>query len=269
MPNARQAAWSILLDATEEALAAQRKAEQEIEKIEASEMYADDYKRKLIDNQRSALESTARELLARATVARDTLLDAAQELDAPTGDTTEQLLAETRQQRAWARLKPQLDAGVHWSQALDRATAARDGHALVALAAELPSWLQAATAGTDAQLDVNQLRRALDVATFRALGDDQGPGTAARLRLHVATRFPIAQQVIEQAALGRDLTRALSIEYAKRDAADTEAELGEPPAGGGEGAVTREQFQLMTGAQRNELFQTNPGLYQEVSGRTA
>lgn len=264
----RQTAWSALTQVAEDAATAMAKAEQRIEQIKASDMYAPDYKRQLIEQERAKLEQDTRELMGRSQTARDTLLEAAGELDSPQGDTTAQLLAETRQQRAWARIKPQLDAGVHWSTLLDQASAARDQHTLVALASELPAWLAATTAGSDAPVDTAQLRRALDIATFKALGDDKGPGTAARLRLHVETRFPIAELAIQQAVLGRDMTRAMSLVYAQREAADVDAKLGLTPQEAPP-AVTREQFAGMNGAQRNELHQSNPDLYRELSGRTA
>lgn len=263
----RQTSWTTLTEAADDAHAAMIKAEQQIEQIKASDMYADDYKTKLIQQQRAGLEQTVNGLMSRAQSARDTLLDAARELDAPAGDTTAQLLAETRAQRAWSRIKPQLDAGVHWSTLLDQAVAARDGGTVLAMRDELPAYVQS-TLGADAQVDAGQLGRALDIATFRALGDDKGPGTAARLRLHVETRWPITERVIEQAVFGRDLRRAMSIEYAKREAADLEAKLGETPKEAPP-AVTRDQFQSMNAGQRNELHHTNPDLYQVLAGRTA
>ncbi|MBD2760067.1 hypothetical protein IEE94_11165 [Yimella sp. cx-573] len=38
--------------------------------------------------------------------------------------------------------------------------------------------------------------------------------------------------------------------------------------GSGEGAITREQFNAMTGAERNELAQTNRPLYDQLTGRS-
>lgn len=263
----RQAAWATLTEAAETAAAALAKAEQEIESIKASEVYAPDYKTKLIQQQRDSIEQTGRALMSQATDARETLLAAAAELDAPQGDTTAQLLAETREQRAWSRIKPQLDAGAHWSQILDDAAGNRDRHALAALAAELPAYLRATATGSDVELDSDTIRQQLDIATYRALGDDKGPGTAARLRLHAQTRYPVAELAIQQAVSGRSLERSLALVYAQRQAADIDAKLGEAPQASNGQHVTADQFAAMNPAQRNDLFNTNPGLYRELSGR--
>ncbi|WP_293787769.1 hypothetical protein, partial [uncultured Aeromicrobium sp.] len=37
--------------------------------------------------------------------------------------------------------------------------------------------------------------------------------------------------------------------------------------GSGEGAITQEQFDRMSGQERNELYRTNPELYRRLSGR--
>ncbi|MET7752593.1 hypothetical protein [Micromonospora sp. NPDC005367] len=226
----RQTAWSILTSAADDATAARTKTDQQIEKISTSDMYAPDYKTKMIKQQRDGLEQATKALLDQAANARDTLLEAARELDAPAGDATAQLLAETRAQRAWSRIKPQLDAGTHWSTLLDQAVAARDGGTLAAMRDELAAYLQA-SGGADASVDREQLRRALDVATFKALGDDNGPGTAARLRLHVDARYPLAETTISQASGGRNLNGAVAVAYARQEAEAIEAQLGGQAAG--------------------------------------
>ena len=222
----RQKAWTDLTDAPEVVEQARRAAAERIDLIKNTGMYSEDHKRQLIAEQREALEAIGREQLARAKAARDRLLADSRELDTQGGgDTTAQLLAETRQGRAWDRVRAQLDGGRHWSTLVDEAVQARDAASIRALAAELPAYMKAAGGRDAEQLDVQQLAEHLDVATYRVLGDDQGPGTAARLRLHAATRYPLAQQVIESAVLGSDMTRAMSISYARKDAERIEARL--------------------------------------------
>lgn len=231
----RQTAWSILTSAADDTLTAINQMEQQITTIRTSEIWTSEHKAKLIEEQHTNVKQAAEETLRRVTSARDTLLTAAAELDSPRGDATMQLLAETRAQRAWARVQLQLAAGVHWQSILDQAVASRDAGTVLALRDELPAYLQATAsmaAGGDMRRAAQPLDigRTLDIAAFKTMGDDNGPGTAARLRLHAELRYPLAHSVISQAVLGRDLTRAMSIEFAKRDVAAVEAQIGAPVA---------------------------------------
>lgn len=230
----RQAAWSTLTHTGDEAVTAARTAADRIAGIRQDPNLSDRYRDELIGQQRAQL---AEQLAAhRATVndARRTLLAAAAELSRPTGDTTAQLLAETRQQRAWARIRPQLDAGRGLRDILAEAVTARDDAAVLALAVEAPAWVQAnhpRASGLDrlgdGGPDLEGLRQALDVATARVLGDDKGPGTAASLRLHVTAQHPLAVAKLDQAATGgRDLGAAIAVKQAEQTAHAIAAQLG-------------------------------------------
>lgn len=237
----RQTAWSTLTHTGDEALTTGRTAAEKIASVRQDQNLSDRYRDELITQQQRQLT----EQLAghRATVdnARQTLLDAAAELSRPAGDPTTQLLAETRQQRAWARIRPQLDAGRTLSDILAEVVAARDDAAVLALATEAPAWVQTnhPRAGGLAQLgdtgpDLDGLRQALDVATVRVLGDDKGPGTAASLRLHVTAQYPLAVAKLDQAVTGRgDLRTAYAVKFAQQAADTIAAQLGggTPPAG--------------------------------------
>ena len=62
------------------------------------------------------------------------------------GDVNERLLAEMQEQRAWARLRPQLDAGANVRSLIAAAEDAADVASLSALRAEFPAWASAADA---------------------------------------------------------------------------------------------------------------------------
>lgn len=231
----RQQAWSDLIQAPEEVAEARRTADEQIERIQASDMYSDDYKSQLIQQQRDGVNQAIATAMQRVNEAREILLSASSELSGPQGDATTQLLSETRQQRAWARVRPQIEGGRAWGQVLAEAVQARDAATVLAMATEMPAWAQAQRKrpggmASEGDLDLDGMHRALDVATFKALGDDKGPGTAARARLHVAAQYPVAQSVITQAAKGKDLNGALAVHYAKNEAAAIEAQLGDPAA---------------------------------------
>ncbi|RLV56054.1 hypothetical protein D9V41_09200 [Aeromicrobium phragmitis] len=70
---------------------------------------------------------------------------------------------------------------------------------------------------------------------------------------------------------------AEDVKKAAQEAAEQNPKLKAAPAAGksgaelnggtGEGAITQEQFDRMSGQERNELYRTNPELYRRLSGR--
>ncbi len=229
----RQAAWSTLTSLGEEAIAAERAAAERIAAHRQDPNLSDRYRDELIGQQRQRHTEQIDAHRAALEDARRTLLDAAAELAQPSGDATAQLLAETRQQRAWDRIRPQLDAGRGLSDILAEVVDAKDAAAVLALAVEAPAWVQAnhpRASGIerlgDGGPDLTGLRRSLDVATARVLGDDKGPGTAAKLRLHVAAQYPVAAAQLDQAAAGgRDLGSVIAVKQAQQQAATIAARL--------------------------------------------
>lgn len=237
----RQRAWSTLTSGIDDALTAAKNIGAAIENLRDDSRYADDYKTGLIEQQKATLTETLAKSRQDIDAARETLLTGARELSTPQGDATAQLLAETRQQRAWERIKPQLDAGRNWRKVLDDAVATRDGAALVALRQEMPAYAQAQrkpergmAALADTPLNLDDMHHVIDAAIYRVLGDDQGHGAAAALRLHVAARYPVAVAKLDQAGdvrPGTDrLAKALTVNFAEKEAARIEALFSEPDA---------------------------------------
>ncbi|MDN5919510.1 MAG: hypothetical protein L0I76_31165, partial [Pseudonocardia sp.] len=102
-------------------------------------------------------------------------------------DATEQLLAETRQGRAWARTAPLLDAGRDAVGLVAAARQAGDHDTLSAMRAELPSYAAARPESAERLRalgdDVPALLGEIDQALAETLPDDRGERTALRTRL--------------------------------------------------------------------------------------
>lgn len=227
----RQNAWSTLTAAIEgekvnalaEAMAARQKA------ITVNDQWSESYKREQLDAERTKAREQAEALAAEVDGARQTLRTAAEELAQPTGDPTAQLLAETRQERAWQRVRPLLDNGRAWHKVIAEAEKARDAMLLVALAAELPSYLEAKSSPRD-PISQHDVRQRIDLATARALGDDQGYGTAAQLRLFEAAAGQLADvrlQTVRTAGMGVPvgLSNAITAHYAQGEYERIRAEM--------------------------------------------
>lgn len=122
----------------------------------------------------------------------------------PAAPTDEAVLAELREQRAWARHRALLGAGVPAQELIDGARDAGDHHALAALRAELPAY--ARTSGNPAVgagLDVHLA--AVDDALGEVLPEARDQRAAHRLRRDLAEAWPAAERAIESSAaqLGR------------------------------------------------------------------
>lgn len=228
----RQDAWALLTDATRkdkarqlaEDMSARQKA------ILANSQWSEEYKRERLTAERDQARQQVEAWAAQVEGARQTLRTAAEELSQPSGDATAQLLAETRQQRAWERVRPLLDKGRPWFQVLTAAEESRDAATLLGLSAELPSYLD--VAGGKA-LDLPGVRQALDLAIGRGLGDDKGPGTAAQLRVFEAAAGHLAEvrlQGVRSAAMGLPpgLGEAITGAYAQDEYDRVRAELDGP-----------------------------------------
>lgn len=228
----RQNAWAVLASTASRARDLADSTAAEITKIRESNVWADRHKAEQIQHHQEGLAGQLQDLTVEATQARDLLVTAARELDQPAGDSTAQLLAETRRGRAWDRIRPQLDVGRPLGEILDAAERDQDAAALAALRTELPSWVEAraprpgglASLGSQ-PTDVSGLLRRLDIAAARSLGDDKGIGTAARLRLHAETMYPLAEAHIAIARDGRTLQTTLAAKMAQQGADAVQAEL--------------------------------------------
>lgn len=236
----RQQAWSTLSNAGNQARELSRETAAKIDEVRANGNWTERYKDEQVAKLREGLEANLAEIRSGADAARDLLGQVAAELDQPAGDSAAQLLAETRQQRAWERARTQLDAGRSHHDLIKAAGAAGDAATLAALRSELPAYLEGKHPrpsgldgrGESAAVDVAHLNRALDVATARGLGDDKGAGTAARLRLHASTQHAVAAAQVKLGTVGRgNMAAALEATMAKRAAEQTQQELGEAPAG--------------------------------------
>lgn len=164
--------------------------------------------------------------------AAETLRSAAAELEAPPADAASALLAETREQRAWARAQRQLDAGMSWPAIVTAAENAGDAAALRALRQELPVHLDP-RGSRDVATAVG---RVVDLATARSLGDDGGAGTAARARLHAEAHLPAAEAALTALSAGRgDLGSAMRARAAEKEAQSIAAAM-DAPVGSGAGS---------------------------------
>lgn len=236
----RQAAWSTLTSAASRARELATAAADRTATIRQSTAWSDTHKTDLIKQVEEDLAEQLQTLTDEAAQARDTLTTAARELSQPHGDSTAQLLAETQRGRAWDRVRPQLDAGRPLEQILDAAVRDHDAATLAALRTEMPAWMEARQQRPSGlasleigPVDTTGLLRRLDVATVRALGNDQGIGTAARLRLHADTMYPVAEASIAAARTGNPrgtLQTALAVKVAQQAADRVRADLGEAPA---------------------------------------
>lgn len=222
-----QTAWAILLTTPDTARQLAANTTTQIAEVRNSDQWAVDYKRQLIDQHRATATNQLTALRSQVDQARATLLAAAADADRPAGFETTQLLAELRTQRAWARLRALLDSGRDWQTLVSEAEQAGDQAAIRALTEELPAWLRARAPMTlgGQEPDLTEVTQRLDVANVRVFGDNLGHGYAARLRLHVAARYPLAVATLD--AAGRAITSggSLADSYATTDAEQAAARI--------------------------------------------
>ncbi|MFI5931278.1 hypothetical protein [Actinoplanes sp. NPDC051494] len=219
----------------DEARIATHETAEKIEALRADEKISDRYRDDQIQQLREDLTQRLDEIRAEADGDRDRLLAEAGKLDLPQGDAAAQLLAETRQGKAWNRVRAQLDAGRGHHEIFAEAVTRGDRDMILAMRAELPSFLesQQKRPGGIANrmiepLELGQLRHALDLGLAKALGDDDGVGTAARLRLTATTQHAVAAGQVELGQKGRgNLPAAFAATTALRTAERTMQELGD------------------------------------------
>jgi hypothetical protein len=142
----------------------------------------------------AAARKTAGEELAAierdARAAQEAITDFAADQAAATGDSTTQLLEETRAARAWHRARTLLDSG----RSVPSVVAGADVDTLRALRAELPTYLAAQTTpptGIEASLaedfDPAPVLRTIDRALSEKLPGDQGHALRYRLGMDEVT----------------------------------------------------------------------------------
>ncbi|RCW38476.1 hypothetical protein DFQ14_12219 [Halopolyspora algeriensis] len=213
-----------------------------LDTIRSDERLSEQYKAQLIEQARAEYTDNAARLRSLLDSDRETMLTAAAELDRP-GDVNAQLLAETRQQRAWDRARPMLDNGRTWRSVLAEAEKAGDTDTVQALAAELPAYFEAGRSITggmqgnaDQALDQDNATRILRGAVARTLGNDNGPGTAARLRLQAEAHAPVVEAQLDR--LDREISGqragigdAIATHYAEQNRDATLGELDTTPTG--------------------------------------
>ena len=105
----------------------------------AREVWSEAYRTRQLDQAQARYVDTVTALRAQRDQMAADLTQLAVEVDQfpPDGDA---LLIETRMGKAWERLRPQLEAGRHWSSVVADATAEGDVDTLRALRVELPAW---------------------------------------------------------------------------------------------------------------------------------
>ncbi len=105
------------------------------------------------DREIELVTSTAAEAAARLRTAAEgaaaTVLGWRQEQPDTAGDSSAQLLAEMQEQRAWARMRAQLDAGTPARTLIEQARQAGDYRSLIALRAEFAAWAVASDAAVN------------------------------------------------------------------------------------------------------------------------
>jgi hypothetical protein len=140
-----------------------------------------------------------------------------------TPDPQEALLAEMREQRAWARLRPQLDAGAMVEALIREAREVRDVASLHALKAELPAYVAAST-GRQGMISLGVVDQAVNDALLEVL-PEPARGLLDVELMH-AEFGPAAVQAVEQAervvasygiAEGSEGERALNRELRLQD----------------------------------------------------
>ncbi|GAA4682195.1 hypothetical protein [Phytohabitans rumicis] len=232
-----QSAWSTLVKAPESARQLADQIAEQIATIDQGDQWAPAYKREAIAKWRQHGAESLAPMRRDVDQAAETLMTAATEGDRPTGSDTAQLLAETRAGRAWARLRPLLDSGRSWPSIVAEIERRGDRPGVDALLDELPAYLRTRTpASLDTAVDDQgeddpaAVTERLQVAAVRVLGDREGRGRSARLRLHVAARHPLALAALDAAdarVTGRTdgLGAAIATQYAERQAARIESML--------------------------------------------
>lgn len=212
-----------------------------LDTIRNDERLSEQYKTQLTEQARAEYAEHAARLRSLVTSDRDTLLTTATKLDQPTGDVNAQLLAETRQARAWDRARPMLEAGRTWRSLLAEAEKAGDTDTVQALAAELPAYFESTRQVTggihgdaDQTLDREHVTRTLRASLARTLGGDQGPGTAARNRMQAEAHAPVAEAHLDR--LDREVSGqragigdAVAIRLAEQERDAALGELDTPP----------------------------------------
>ena len=234
----RQQAWSTLTNASQDARDLADKAKRTITALQEDDRYAPEYKAQQTREIRDRLHQDLADLTAETQAARDLLHTAAGELSQPQGDANPQLLHETRQGRAWDRIRPQLESGRPHTEIITEAVNRKDAAALAALSVELPSWMETrrdrpggmAEMGAG-PLDLGGLRQRLDLATAQVHGDDKGPGTAARLRLHADAQHELVTATVEHArGTSPGLQTAIVVNMAQQNVESVEQQLADEAA---------------------------------------
>lgn len=130
----------------EKAVASFRK---QVKAIQSNARLSEAAKKQDIDNLRATfLKDELGTIRKVAEGLRDDLKKQFQVTDTPTTDTNALLLAEMKEQRAWNRIRPVLDAsGGDLVAMVEELAAGRDPHVVAALRAELPSYLRARDPG--------------------------------------------------------------------------------------------------------------------------
>lgn len=232
----RQNAYSVLTNAASDARALHEKATRARAAVQDDDRYSDQYRAEQIAAIERDQLAAIGALRQQVDAASQTLTTGAQELDQPATDPTAQLAAATLQGQAWARQRPQLDAGRRWSDLLGEATAAGDRPAALALAAEVPNYVITRKLEADptrearqdpSYLDVSSIRQGMDVTLARSFGDDKGTGTAAQARVHVARFGPLAAAELDAAeSAARGKRTGLAGAYAMKAAQSRADHIG-------------------------------------------
>jgi hypothetical protein len=155
-------------------------------------------------------------------------------------DPNETLLVEHRLSRAWNRVKPQLDAGRHWSSILSDAVAQGDLDTLRAFRAELPGWAggretYSGEPSTAAGIEVGsvefrqQVQSQVDAAMARVATGTEADAAELRIRSAVtlglvdALLTPLSQEAASVGSYG--LAEAIAVKAAETELAVVEAAL--------------------------------------------
>ncbi|QUG99816.1 hypothetical protein HUO13_02475 [Saccharopolyspora erythraea] len=236
----RQDALATLARIGDEATRIRTRLADRISALRTDERYAEDYRAKLIEQARAEAATEAKQLHRRADAAREAVLTAAHELEQPTGNTAAQLLTATHEKRAWDRVRPMLEAGRSWQSVLANVERNGDGATVQAIAAELPAYVESTRTITHAMngnagepLDLGHVTHALQLSLERTLGNDNGPGSAATLRLRVEADGPVADAhldrlVSETAGRQTGIGDAVAVQLAEQQRDAIRAELSTP-----------------------------------------
>lgn len=208
-----------------------------VQTVRDDERLSDKYKQEQIGKLRNEYAQQANELRSRVENGKQSVSNAAHTLKKPQGDANQQMLTETRQNRAWDRTWPQLDNGRSWQSLLREAEKAGDTATVQAIANELPAYLEANRSSSNHDQttpDRGNVNRALRSALARSLGDDGGPGTAARFQTQSEAHTPVVEAQLDrldrEVAGGRSsMGDAVGKRYAEQARDKALAELDQTP----------------------------------------